>query len=88
MIAEPLFYAAAIPAVTLMGLAKGGFAGLGLGADALRAASPALVVARLSPFGDEGPWADYKASDLVHRLRVSPDGFHVSHIDIGELNTG
>lgn len=30
MIAEPLFYAAAIPAVTLMGLAKGGFAGLGL----------------------------------------------------------
>jgi uncharacterized membrane protein YfcA len=30
MITEPLFYAAAVPAVTLMGLAKGGFAGIGL----------------------------------------------------------
>jgi uncharacterized protein len=30
MIADPWFYAAAVPAVTLMGLAKGGFAGLGL----------------------------------------------------------
>jgi uncharacterized protein len=30
VITEPAFYAAAIPAVTLMGLAKGGFAGLGL----------------------------------------------------------
>jgi uncharacterized protein len=30
MITDPLFYAAAIPAVILLGLAKGGFAGLGL----------------------------------------------------------
>ena len=30
MITDPLFYAAAIPAVTLMGLAKGGFSGIGL----------------------------------------------------------
>ncbi|HEV2557137.1 MAG TPA: sulfite exporter TauE/SafE family protein [Microvirga sp.] len=30
MITDPLFYAAAVPAVTLMGLAKGGFSGLGL----------------------------------------------------------
>jgi uncharacterized protein len=30
MITDPLFYAAAVPAVTLFGLAKGGFAGLGL----------------------------------------------------------
>ncbi len=30
MITDPLFYAAAIPAVTLLGLAKGGFSGLGL----------------------------------------------------------
>jgi Predicted permeases len=30
MITDPLFYAAAIPAVVLMGLAKGGFSGLGL----------------------------------------------------------
>ena len=30
MIFDPLFYAAAIPAVILIGLAKGGFSGLGL----------------------------------------------------------
>ncbi len=30
MIVDPLFYAAAIPAVILMGLSKGGFSGLGL----------------------------------------------------------
>jgi uncharacterized protein len=30
MITDPVFYAAAVPAVTLMGLAKGGFSGLGL----------------------------------------------------------
>ena len=29
MITDPVFYAAAVPAVILMGLAKGGFSGLG-----------------------------------------------------------
>ena len=27
---------------------------------------PALVHARLTPFGDAGPWKDFQASDLVH----------------------
>ncbi|MGH8639818.1 MAG: CoA transferase, partial [Burkholderiales bacterium] len=39
---------------------------LGLSTSALRAQFPALIVARVSPFGDEGPWADFKASDLIH----------------------
>ncbi len=30
MITDPLFYLAAVPAVILMGLSKGGFSGLGL----------------------------------------------------------
>jgi uncharacterized protein len=30
MITEPAFYAAAVPAVVLLGLSKGGFAGLGV----------------------------------------------------------
>jgi uncharacterized protein len=30
LITEPLFYALAIPAVTLLGLSKGGFAGVGM----------------------------------------------------------
>jgi crotonobetainyl-CoA:carnitine CoA-transferase CaiB-like acyl-CoA transferase len=30
------------------------------------AASPQLIGANISDFGDDGPWATYKASDLVH----------------------
>lgn len=38
----------------------------GLGSDQLRAARPGLIHARISPFGDTGPWADHTAGDLVH----------------------
>ncbi len=38
----------------------------GLGFEALRALNPSLVYARITPFGDDGPWADYRGSDLVH----------------------
>jgi crotonobetainyl-CoA:carnitine CoA-transferase CaiB-like acyl-CoA transferase len=38
----------------------------GLGPASLRRQHPTLIVARVSPFGDEGPWADFKGSDLVH----------------------
>jgi crotonobetainyl-CoA:carnitine CoA-transferase CaiB-like acyl-CoA transferase len=38
----------------------------GLAYDDLCRLSDRLVVARISPFGDDGPWGDYKASDLVH----------------------
>ena len=38
----------------------------GLGADTLMKQFPTLIVARMSPFGDHGPWADFKGSDLVH----------------------
>lgn len=27
---------------------------------------PSLVIARLTPFGDTGPWKDFKGSDLIH----------------------
>ena len=38
----------------------------GIGYDAIRARNPSLIYARISAFGDDGPWADYHASDLVH----------------------
>src|SRR5206468_12134967 len=38
----------------------------GLGVRALMRGSPTLIVARMSPFGDEGPWANFKGSDLIH----------------------
>src|SRR4051812_38276938 len=37
-----------------------------LSSQTLNEQHPSLVVARISPFGDVGPWADYKGSDLVH----------------------
>ena len=33
---------------------------------ALRQRHPRLIVARMTPFGDDGPWKDFKGSDLVH----------------------
>ena len=45
---------------------KGELDALGLGAKALEERLPALIHARVTPFGDDGPWKDYKASDLVH----------------------
>ncbi|MXY86252.1 MAG: CoA transferase [Chloroflexi bacterium] len=38
----------------------------------IRAAKPEIVIARMSPFGDSGPWADYRGSDLVHLALGGP----------------
>ena len=38
---------------------------LGLDRTALNKRFPKLVSARMTPFGDDGPWADFKASDLI-----------------------
>ena len=40
--------------------------------DAVRDANPDIVIARMSPFGDSGPWADYRGSDLVHLALGGP----------------
>ena len=45
---------------------KGYLDGLGLAAATLRERTPALIHARMTPFGDDGPWSDFKGSDLVH----------------------
>jgi crotonobetainyl-CoA:carnitine CoA-transferase CaiB-like acyl-CoA transferase len=39
---------------------------LGLDRAALGARFPKLISARMTPFGDDGPWADFKGSDLIH----------------------
>ena len=41
-------------------------AALGLDRAALNARFPKLVTARMTPFGDDGPWKDFKGSDLIH----------------------
>src|SRR5579864_6115468 len=52
--------------VVLDSTPRGVLTSQGISLDSLRQASLALVTARMSPFGDDGPWADWKASDLVH----------------------
>jgi crotonobetainyl-CoA:carnitine CoA-transferase CaiB-like acyl-CoA transferase len=37
-----------------------------LGYDALRDINTGLIITRVSPFGDEGPWAHFSGSDLTH----------------------
>jgi crotonobetainyl-CoA:carnitine CoA-transferase CaiB-like acyl-CoA transferase len=41
--------------------------GIGLSYDELSRINPRLVLTSISPFGQEGPYKDYKASDLVVR---------------------
>jgi crotonobetainyl-CoA:carnitine CoA-transferase CaiB-like acyl-CoA transferase len=38
----------------------------GVGYESLQDVHPGLIYARISPFGDNGPWADFAGSDLVH----------------------
>ena len=45
---------------------RGYLADRNLAFDRLQTANPRLIYLRISPFGDTGPWADYKSSDLVH----------------------
>ncbi len=52
--------------VLLESTPRGELDGLGLGTDTLLQQCPTLIVARMSAFGDHGPWADFKGSDLVH----------------------
>jgi crotonobetainyl-CoA:carnitine CoA-transferase CaiB-like acyl-CoA transferase len=44
---------------------RGYFAERGLDYDNIKAANPGLIWARITPFGDTGPWADFEASDLI-----------------------
>ena len=45
---------------------RGDLARLGLDYEALKETAPSIIVSRITPFGDTGPWADLKASDLIH----------------------
>lgn len=57
---------AADAAVVLDSRPKGYMLDRGLGYEALKKINRSLIVSRISPFGDEGPWGGYKGSDLVH----------------------
>jgi crotonobetainyl-CoA:carnitine CoA-transferase CaiB-like acyl-CoA transferase len=47
-------------------------AGVAVDENDLRARLPRLVIARMTPFGNDGPWAGYHGSDLVHLALGGP----------------
>jgi crotonobetainyl-CoA:carnitine CoA-transferase CaiB-like acyl-CoA transferase len=51
--------------VLVQNLAPGAAARMGLGAEALQAEHPALIVCDISGYGDDGPYRDKKAYDLL-----------------------
>jgi crotonobetainyl-CoA:carnitine CoA-transferase CaiB-like acyl-CoA transferase len=44
----------------------------GMGQDKLLREHPRLVIARMTPFGDDGPWSGFRANDLVHLALGGP----------------
>lgn len=44
---------------------RGYFAERGIDYDSVKTTNPGLIWARITPFGDDGPWADFVASDLI-----------------------
>ncbi|MDP6454003.1 MAG: CoA transferase, partial [SAR202 cluster bacterium] len=51
--------------IVIESFAPGYMDSLGLGYDALSRENPGLIVTSITPFGQTGPYADYKASDIV-----------------------
>ena len=67
--------------VVVESFAVGHMDSLGLGYESLRAINPGIVMAAITPFGQTGPWKDYKANDLVSlaasgfmQITGEPDG--------------
>ncbi|MEZ5815643.1 MAG: CoA transferase [Hyphomicrobiaceae bacterium] len=57
---------AAVADVILETREPGYLASLGLDYEALSYKNPGLVLCSLTPFGQTGPWRDYRSSDLLH----------------------
>ncbi|HSF32135.1 MAG TPA: CoA transferase [Candidatus Tectomicrobia bacterium] len=51
--------------VLLESFAPGYLARLGLGDDVLKRVNPGLIVASITPFGQTGPYRDYRGNDLI-----------------------
>jgi crotonobetainyl-CoA:carnitine CoA-transferase CaiB-like acyl-CoA transferase len=65
---------------------RGYLAARGIDYESVKVTNPGLIWARITPFGDDGPWAGYEASDLVQLALggivmncgydPDPSGFH------------
>ena len=52
--------------VILETMPPGALAALGLGYESLAAENPSLIMCSLTDFGQEGPWAGYQMTDMLH----------------------
>lgn len=57
---------ASVADVIIDARSSGYLAERGLGFDELKTENPGLIYARVTPFGEQGPWSEFVASDLVH----------------------
>ncbi|MEV6108363.1 CaiB/BaiF CoA-transferase family protein [Streptomyces sp. NPDC051940] len=81
--------------VFVQNLAPGAARRLGLGADELTARHPRLVVCDISGYGNDGPWADRKAYDMLVQcetglvsLTGTPDGPARVGVSIADIAAG
>jgi crotonobetainyl-CoA:carnitine CoA-transferase CaiB-like acyl-CoA transferase len=52
--------------VVINSRARGYMNARGISLEALRVLNLGLIYLRISPFGDDGPWANFRGSDLIH----------------------
>ena len=67
----------------LESLPAGYMPGLGLGYEDLSADNPGLIMCSVTPFGQDGPWRDYKTSDLLHLAaggQMASSGYDVEDV--------
>lgn len=81
--------------VFVQNLAPGAAARLGFGADELRAGHPRLVVVDLSGYGDDGPYRDRKAYDMLIQAETglisvtgTPDAAAKTGIPAADIGAG
>ncbi len=81
--------------VFVQNLAPGAAARLGLGADAMRALNPRLIYVSISGYGEEGPYRDQKAYDMLVQgesgllsVNGTPDGNARVGISVCDIAAG
>ncbi len=88
---------AATADIVVESFAPGRMDALGFGFDALRRINPRCILVSISPFGQTGPYRDYKAPDIVAwalgghmSICGPPEGppYHVSHHSLACLLAG
>ena len=79
--------------VLVEGFKPGVLEAMGLGPDVLHAVNPRLVIARISGFGQTGPWSDRPGHDVnylglagvLHATGRSPEGIVLPTVQVADM---